>query len=277
MLACPLYINSIASIQPSAGEPDYKELIPNASVRRRMSRLVRMGVAAGLQCLKKAPDIRPDAILTATGLGFLTDTEKFMDNLLDMDEQLLPPTAFIQSTFNTIGAQIALLTGNHGYNNTYVHRGHSLESALMDASLLIAEGEARHVLVGAMDEMTPTLHAILERFGCWRKATPGEGAAFSLLSKERSDQSIAVLQDMELFSGSFSADEIKGRMASFLADNKVERSAILTPEKYKPFCGEYPTAVGFALEYACRPETPGHTLVYQSFLGDHSFILINRL
>lgn len=112
-----IYINSIASTLPntqdspefvpgkqvSIQEPDYKTLIPDATLRRRMSRIVRMGVATGMQCLNKFPNAPVDAILTATGYGCLGDTEKFMNTLLDNHEQMLTPTAFIQSTFNTIG------------------------------------------------------------------------------------------------------------------------------------------------------------------------------
>ena len=58
---CPVYINRIASIHAessnekpyfSAQEPDYKEMISNANLRRRMSRMIKMGVACGLECLK---------------------------------------------------------------------------------------------------------------------------------------------------------------------------------------------------------------------------------
>ena len=61
---CPVYINRIASIHAesrnekpyfSAQEPDYKEMITNANLRRRMSRMIKMGVACGLECLKDIP------------------------------------------------------------------------------------------------------------------------------------------------------------------------------------------------------------------------------
>lgn len=61
---CPVYINRIASIHAesrnekpyfSAQEPDYKEMITNANLRRRMSRMIKMGVACGLECLKEYP------------------------------------------------------------------------------------------------------------------------------------------------------------------------------------------------------------------------------
>lgn len=58
---------------------------------------------------ERYPVGKVDAIITATGLGCLADTEKFMNALMDNREQMLNPTAFIQSTFNTVGAQLALL------------------------------------------------------------------------------------------------------------------------------------------------------------------------
>jgi hypothetical protein len=262
----------------TAVEPDYKQLIPNATLRRRMSRIVRMGVAAGQMCLSGAPEVQPEAILTATGMGCLADTEKFMDILLDRDEEQLTPTAFIQSTFNTVGAQLALLTGNHSYNTTYVHRAFSFESALLDALLLIGEEDAAHVLVGAVDEQTPSLYTILQRLNCWKKAMAGEGSAFFLLSRRQAKGSFAILQDMEMFSGLFTEGEIRKRMERFLRTNDVTNPDTLYPEEYKRFCGEYPTAVSFALWYAClrmrSPEGNRPVLVYNAFFDTHSFILL---
>lgn len=285
MLTTPVYIEkTTATFEWTANsyplkESDYKQLISNATLRRRMSRMVRMGVATGLQCLEgtTAP---VDAIFTATGLGCLADTEKFMNTILDHNEELLTPTAFIQSTFNTIGAQIALLTGNHSYNTTYVHRAFSLESALLDAALLLQEEEALSVLVGAVDEMTPALQTILGRLGLWRKVKPGEGAAFFLLSGQPSASCIASLSDMELFSGHFMEEEIKQRMTAFLCQNEASDARFIFPDEYKQYCGEYPTAMSFALWYACnrlQEENDSRpVLLYNSFLDNHSFLLIKN-
>lgn len=161
----PVYIQRIASIHPQgnhsqennpkvndsldvaanrpflqACEPDYKDIIANATLRRRMSRIVKMGVACGLECMGELSPEKIGGIITATGLGCLVDTEKFLNNLLDNEERMLNPTPFIQSTFNTIGAQIALIHQIHAYNMTYVHRGLSFESALLDAMMKIEEG-----------------------------------------------------------------------------------------------------------------------------------------
>jgi hypothetical protein len=174
-------------------EPDYKTCIADAALRRRMSRVVKMGVAAALACVERAK-LKPDAIITATGLGCLADTEKFLDVVTDNERQL-NPTPFIQSTFNTVGSQVALMLGNHEYNQTYVHRGFSFESALLDAMMQVREG-ASAVLTGCFDETTDAGFEIMRRFGFWKEglqagdqlyAAPtkgtasGEGAAFFML------------------------------------------------------------------------------------------------
>lgn len=89
----PVYINHIASIHAdtasgespylSANEPDYKSIITNAALRRRMSRIIKMGVACGLECISTLPSEKVHAIITATGLGCLADTEKFLNTIIE--------------------------------------------------------------------------------------------------------------------------------------------------------------------------------------------------
>lgn len=196
----PLYINAAASwdaLTRSVGE-----LIPAPDMRRRMSRVVKMGVCTAMECLSQLPQgAVPDAIITATGLGCLADSEKFLRNVIENGEQLLNPTPFIQSTFNTVGGAIALLTGNHCYNMTYVQRGRSFGSALIDARIRIELDGARNVLVGAYDESTPAQHRVMERMGAWRNVQSGEGSHFFVVSPQPGESSVARLVFVE-FSGS---------------------------------------------------------------------------
>ena len=179
------YISSHFSIRPSVdGEPDYKSVIPNANMRRRMGRIVKMGVAACAGCLGKVPGRVPDAVLTASALGCLNDTEKFACEILDREETMLNPTAFIFSTFNTLGGQIALLDSLKTYNSTYVNGASSFSDALLDALLLVSEGH-HNVLVLAFDEIIPTSRAILERMG--RFSPESEGAVAFLISDSPSE------------------------------------------------------------------------------------------
>jgi 3-oxoacyl-(acyl-carrier-protein) synthase len=77
-------------------EPDYKEFIDPKQIRR-MSRIIRMGVAAAMECLQEAGVKVPDAIVTGTAYGCLEDTNSFLSKMVEFNEELLTPTAFIHS------------------------------------------------------------------------------------------------------------------------------------------------------------------------------------
>lgn len=291
------YINRMASIHPDgydetqpylkAAEPDYKEIIQSPSLRRRMSRVVKMGVACGLQCIGSTPQEEIHAIITATGLGCLTDTEKFMNTLLDNQEQFLNPTPFIQSTFNTIGAQIALLCQNQAYNMTYAHRGFSFESALLDGLLRLQEGD-KNVLVGAFDEITETSFLIQQRMGLFRNIKAGEGAQFFLISQEEKENSLARIYLPSTFVVDDQADKdsaIDRRIKEYLMANQVdpEQETVMLCNDFKNTCGEYPTASAFGVYAAVgklqnEPNKARHILVLNCHNHTHySLILLSSV
>ena len=191
------YVNCITS--GAELRSDIKVLIPEMNLRRRMSRVVKSGVAAGIESLLEFGARAPiDAIITATGLGCIADSEKFLDGLIAGDETMLNPTPFIQSTFNTVGAQIALLRGLHCYNTTYVHRWTSFENALTDAALRIGAGWSRAVLVGAFDETTPSVEKVLQRLRVAQEGRWGESSVFFVLTAERFDCSVAEITGIRI-------------------------------------------------------------------------------
>jgi 3-oxoacyl-[acyl-carrier-protein] synthase II len=211
-------------------EPPYNDFLdPMAS--RRMSRIVKMGVCAAMQCLHEASLENPDAIITGTGLGCIEDTEKFLTSLYTNEEKLLNPTPFIQSTHNTVAAAIALLLKCNSYNNTYVHRGFSFESALFDGLMLLHEGAADRILVGGLDELTNHSFTITNRLGFWKKqplnslrlldykskgSLAGEGIAFFALSRGKSVKTISMIRSMELFLNPGSPAETEKRVSGFV-------------------------------------------------------------
>ena len=136
-------------------EPSYKEHI-NPNMLRRMSRSIKMGVSAARMAMTEAGIENVDAIISGTGLGCFEDSEKFMLAIINNDEQLLTPTSFIQSTHNTVGSQVALIMQCREYNFTYVHRGFSFETCVMDALMSMEEGK-KNILIGGIEEHTPNL------------------------------------------------------------------------------------------------------------------------
>ncbi len=266
-------------------EPDYKEFIDPKQIRR-MSHVIKMGIAAAKSCLTQADVDMPGAVITGTALGCIADTVTFLTRIVEQEEEMLPPTAFIQSTHNTVAAQIALMLKCHNYNNTFVHKGISFESALFDAIMLLNEQEADNILVGGVEEMVDASFTVLSRLGLYKRwpvsnlslyDTPtngtigGEGAAFFLATSEESPDNLAQLTGLKLL---YKPKSIEESIAEFLKSHELsieDIDLIITGKNgdtkndeiyknlndsffknksfanYKHLCGEYATSSSFAL------------------------------
>lgn len=195
----------------TAIEPDYRQYI-DPKLSRRMARIIKMSVATAKKSLEQSGVVQPAAITVGTGLGCLQDTEKFLAEIVETAEGLLSPTAFIQSTHNTIAGQIALMLGCPQHNFTFVQRAFSFENALEDALLQLSEG-GTDVLLGGVDEITPVLYQILEKLQCAGRADErgslgetseqrpawGEGATFFVLSRSVTPGSLARVEGVSTF------------------------------------------------------------------------------
>ena len=219
-------------------EPSYKEYI-NPIQLRRMSRLIKMSICASKICLKEAGIENPGAIISGTGLGLVEDTEKFLNSVLDYNEQFLTPTSFIQSTHNTISGQVAIALQCFNYNNTYSHRGFSFESALLDAMLLISDKDAENALIGGFDEITEQHHSILKKTKWVKKEqvkhldllnykTPGtvdgEGVSFFALTGKREEGTYAQIKNISTLYKPIDYQEVENHIEKFLAENGVSKN-----------------------------------------------------
>jgi hypothetical protein len=274
-----------------AVQPSYKEVIPPAAIRR-MAKGVKMGIFTSNQALKEANVEVPDAIITGTGMGCVEDSDKFLKAILDNNEQFLTPTSFIQSTHNTVGAQIALGLQCKGYNFTYVNGAVSFESALLDAKLQLETNEANTILVGGIDEATEhtlDLYRLLniiknqkdQPFTVLNSNSNGvvfsEGANFFVLENQKKASSYATIEALSLFND-LQNTEIEGFISSFLNLNNIKIELIdavvlgnngdaqfdgyynvantifsKTPQVYyKHLSGEYNTVSSFGLWVASK-------------------------
>jgi 3-oxoacyl-(acyl-carrier-protein) synthase len=221
-------------------DPGYRNFIPPDQLRR-MSKIIRMGITAARVCLKDAEDwmsvppnsLIPDSIITGTGWGCLDDTAKFLTSMVANNESLNTPTSFIQSTHNTVAGQLALILKCQGYNFTYVHRGISFESALLDSVMQLNSGEATTVLAGGGDELHPSFHQITSRLGWWKHnlpdsntvtncgssgSIPGEGVSFILLENTKKPWSYARVLDIEVVTER-NTNNLSSTMEAFLSEN----------------------------------------------------------
>jgi len=216
-------------------EPAYREYL-NPLIARRLSRIIKMGMTSAVIALKDAGIEVPGGIITGTGLGCVEDTEKFLSTMIENNETLLNPTNFIQSTYNTISSQIAIMTKCHGYNSTYVNRGFSFESALLDGIMLLDENKLNNVLVGGLDEITENHYIISNHTGAWKKeitstenllnsntkgTVPGEGSAFFLLSNEKTDNTYCCIESVSTLYKPNGYNEVWNAIQKYLAVNKL--------------------------------------------------------
>jgi 3-oxoacyl-(acyl-carrier-protein) synthase len=223
----------------SAIEPDY-DLFIDPRQSRRMSRVIKMGIASAVMALDDAEVKLPDAIITGTGYGCLEDTGAFLSKMITNQEQALNPTPFIQSTHNTIGSQIALLLQCQAYNQTYTHGGFSFESALLDGIMQLEQNPEKSILVGGVDEITSVSHEIQNRFGIFKSSFPnsldllkidgagtvnGEGAAFFVLSGKRDKNTSARIQASATFYKP-GANQLQKQVREFLSSHLVDVDSI---------------------------------------------------
>lgn len=267
-------------------EPDYSAYISPMQLRR-MSKAVRMGIGAARICLDKAGVEAVDAIVVGTAYGCLSDTETFLSKMVDQNEQMLTPTAFIQSTHNTVAGQIALITQCHGHNLTYVHRGHSFEHAMINASIYLDEYDDESILIGGIEELTETSIGVLKHAKVYRRATTtaksvlteseegsiaGEGATFFVAKSKPSAESlhvknittfttrnpvVAVQRVREFLNGVEDGNKnidlvmfgVNGdvRSEQFYTELKDHAFPDTSQAAFKHLCGEYPVAVAFGL------------------------------
>jgi hypothetical protein len=263
-------------------EPAYPGL--PAAARRRMGKSVRMAVGTALPILEKFP--QPDGIVIATANGGMEDCIKFLNQILEYNEGLLTPANFVQSTSNAGAAQIALVTKNHNYNITHVHRGLAFENALMDTMMLLKENKDAGYLLGSTDEISAYNYNIDRIAGCYRDepvlntqlfqfkargTIAGEGAFMVLMNNEQ----IGASAELNAVKTMHSNDPklVMKTFKKFLYDNFMPGEwpdLLLTGEngderllvyfdmvesfmdksvvvaRFKHLCGEYCTASSFA-------------------------------
>lgn len=212
-------------------QPSYKEIISPAA-GRRMTKGVKMGMYSAFKALEEAGVKSPDSVVVGTGLGCMEDSEKFLNAILENDEQFLTPTSFIQSTHNTVGGQIALALQCKGPNFTYVNGGVSFESGLIDSKMQIDLEESEAVLVGSVEEIAKHTTYIYQLADLVKKEeenpidiltsqtkgiVSGEGAQFFVLEREKKEASYAILEKISIIN-TLEESEVNQYIQQFLKD-----------------------------------------------------------
>jgi 3-oxoacyl-[acyl-carrier-protein] synthase II len=286
--------------------PDYKSILPAKSLRR-MSHTVKMGTAAALRCLQDAGIEKPCSISVGTSLGCLADTAKFLSQMQESADRPLNPTAFIQSTHNTVSGQIALILGCTGRNFTFSQNEASFEAALADSAMFLQAGLGSSALVGGIDEATPELEALLAEAGCAGGADDlplGESAAFFVLETQKKAEALARIASFGTYWGINSGEQllkiaediisaaglVKEEINMLLAGDAGAENAAdckllahyfcqAAYVEYCSYCGRHDNSAAYALWQASKLISSGkasHGLIYSQGRGkSHSFILVS--
>ncbi len=153
----------------------------SAGEARRMSPPSKLAVAAARMALRcaglPAQEEEGTAVVVATAFGPSTNTEALLKQILREGPESASPSLFTESVANAPAAQIAIACHATGPSLTVCQREAGPLIALGRAAGEVAAGRARRALAGAVDEMTPLLHALLDRFGALARGANGEEEA----------------------------------------------------------------------------------------------------
>ncbi len=137
---------------------------------RRMSPPSKLAVAAARMALRDAglgdaPAEERAGVVVATAFGPSSYSEGLLRQILLDGPESASPFLFTESVANAPAAQIAIAAQARGPSVTVCQREAGALLAVGQAAADVAAGRAPRLLAGAVDEMTPLLHSLLDRFG----------------------------------------------------------------------------------------------------------------
>ncbi|HEX3130291.1 MAG TPA: beta-ketoacyl synthase N-terminal-like domain-containing protein [Thermoanaerobaculia bacterium] len=145
---------------------------------RRMSPPSRLAVTASRMALRASGlegvvDERTGVVL-ATAFGPSSYSEGLLKQILLEGPEAASPILFMESVANAPAAQIAISSKARGPSVTICQREAGTLLAVGQAAVDVAAGRVPRALAGSVDEMTPLLHSLLDRFGAvTRNGGPG--------------------------------------------------------------------------------------------------------
>lgn len=243
-------------------EPHYKEFL-DLNIIRRVAKYTKIGLYAALKTINDFGS--PDAIIVGTGVGGFLHSEKFIFEMDENSEKNLSPNFFFQSLHSSLSGNISIISKCKGYNITYVNRGTSFESTLMDAALHLKNSPSKKILIGTSDEITENYSLIVKQSKYFDTEIYklGEGAAFMLVTGEKIDN-CPFITAFETFYKTQKTELNKNiektlqglnltinEIDLLISDQNVYSEIAISDEIpvifYKNFVGEYPTSSSFAV------------------------------
>ncbi len=161
----------------SVGGLDLSPWVPRAKARR-MSGPSKLAVAAARMAIEEAGLTRANdewenaGVFLATTFGPADFTERLFRTISTDGPEAASPMLFTESVANAPTAQIAIHCRARGSNVTVTQREAGPLIAVAHAATEVAEGRVSRALAGSVEEMTPLVHALLDRFGALARGGP---------------------------------------------------------------------------------------------------------
>lgn len=156
-----------------------REWVPPGEARR-MSPPSRYALAAARMAFRGAgwseglPDERT-GVVVSTAFGPSSYSEGLLKQILLEGPESASPILFMESVANAPAAQIAIASKARGPSVTICQREAGALLAVGHAAADVAAGRVPRALAGSLDEMTPLLHSLLDRFGALARNSGPEG------------------------------------------------------------------------------------------------------
>ncbi|NLD38891.1 MAG: beta-ketoacyl synthase [Desulfatiglans sp.] len=178
------------------------DFVPKKALRRidHFSQLALTGAYLALNDAgQDSFDKMATGLILCSGYGSAKTTFSFLDSIIDSGDNCASPTLFSNSVHNAAAGHISMMLGIEGPCLTISQFEMSVSSGLLSAIQWLCEERVGQVLFGAVDEYFDVLGYCYKR---WygsngnismsplaaeiQSAVPGEGAAFFLLSRDKS-------------------------------------------------------------------------------------------
>jgi 3-oxoacyl-[acyl-carrier-protein] synthase II len=151
---------------------------------RRMSPPSRLAVAAARMALaergREPDELAGDgtAVVMATAFGPSLFSEILLRQVFVDGPEAASPYLFTESVANAPAAQIAIALRARGANVTLCQREAGALMAVARGAAEVAAGRAERALVGAVDEIAPLTHGVLDLFGTLARGGSEAGLPF---------------------------------------------------------------------------------------------------
>ena len=147
----------------------YREWLSGAAARR-MSVNSRMTLAAARMAAKSAEleeaEVGGERTAVSMGTSFASSefTARLLEQINENGPQAASPFLFMETVANAYAGQVAMHFDARGSNSTVTQREASGALAVARGLYQLSSGMVDRVIAGAVDEMSPLPHAILDRF-----------------------------------------------------------------------------------------------------------------